>query len=133
LLKKTLHDLDLNDKPHQIWNLDELGFCLDPSKTKVVGKKGVASSRTIGGVGRENTTILMTVNAAGRGKAPPLIIFKGTHIWDELVAPHGDGFPGPTYAATSNELMESDIFLRYFEKMFLSHIGEARPVLLIYD
>ncbi|KAB0800750.1 hypothetical protein PPYR_06489, partial [Photinus pyralis] len=40
LLKKTLRDLDLNDKPHQIWNLDQLGFCLDPSKTKVVGKKG---------------------------------------------------------------------------------------------
>ncbi|KAB0798301.1 hypothetical protein PPYR_09294 [Photinus pyralis] len=93
LLKKTLHDLDLNDKPNQIWNLDELGFCLDPSKTKVVGKKGVASSRTTGGVGRENNT---------GGKAPPIIIFKGKHIWDEWVAPDEDGFPGPTYSATSN-------------------------------
>lgn len=37
LLCKTLDQLELHDKPSQVWNLDETSFCLDPSKTKVVG------------------------------------------------------------------------------------------------
>ncbi|XP_056636655.1 uncharacterized protein LOC130445153 [Diorhabda sublineata] len=132
LLKNILDNLGLRDKPHLIWNLDESGFCMDPSKTKVVGKRGTAASRTTAGAGRENITVLMAGNAAGH-KAPPLIIFKVKNIWNEWVAPDGQGFPGTTYAATANGWMESDIFLKYFEKSFLKEIGDARPVLLIYD
>lgn len=131
LLEKTLNDLNLLDKPQQIWNLDESGFCLDPSKTRVVGNKGTAASRTTAGPGRENITVLMAANAAGY-KAPPLIIFKGKNIWDEWVSTDSK-YPGTTYAATSNGWMESHIFLNYFQKSFLKEIGDARPVLLIYD
>lgn len=132
LLEKTLIDLDLKDKPQFIWNMDESGFSLDPSKVKVVGKKGTASSRTTAGSGRDNITVLMAANAAGH-KAPPLIIYKGKNIWDGWVAPEGKDFPGTTYAATTNGWMESNIFLNYFEKSFLKEIGDARPVLVIYD
>lgn len=38
LLKKTLTDYDLFEKPGLIWNLDETSLSLDPTKTKVVGK-----------------------------------------------------------------------------------------------
>lgn len=34
LLSKTLDELELYDKPSQVWNLDETSFCLDPSKKK---------------------------------------------------------------------------------------------------
>lgn len=44
LLGKSLDELNLRDKPHLIWNLDESSFCTDPSKTKVVGSKGIAES-----------------------------------------------------------------------------------------
>lgn len=94
-MKKQLDELNLYAKPEQIWNLDETNFCLDPSKTKVVGKRGAPSSRTTGSSGKENITVLMAVNAAGF-KAPPCIVFKGNHIWNSWVAPPTECFPGTT-------------------------------------
>lgn len=131
-LGKLLDDLDLRDKPEQVWNLDETNFALDPSKTKVVGKKGAPSSRTTAGSGKENITVLVAVNAAGF-KAPPLIVFKGKNIWSEWVAPPDESYPGTTYAATANGWMESEVFLRYFKNPLLEAFGPRRPILLIYD
>lgn len=132
LLRNTLDELELNDKPEQIWNLDETSFCLDPSKTKVVGKKGSPSSRTISGPGKENTTVLSGCSAAGN-KAPPLIVFKGKNIWDQWMAPQGKGFPNTAYAASPNGWMETEIFANFFEKTFLPCLGSKRPILLVYD
>lgn len=75
LPKTTIEKLNLTNKPHLIWNLDETSFCSDNTKTKVVGAKGVQSTRTSSTSGRENTSVLFACNANG-GKAPPLIIFK---------------------------------------------------------
>lgn len=33
-----MNDLGIVNRPDRIWNLDETSFCLDPSKTKVVGE-----------------------------------------------------------------------------------------------
>ncbi|KAI4463244.1 hypothetical protein MML48_4g00000632 [Holotrichia oblita] len=132
LLGKTLHQLNLRHKPHLICNLDESSFYTDPSKTKVVGSKGIGASRTTAGVGRENITVLMAGNAAGH-KAPPLIIFKGKNLWDEWTIPEDNSFPGTTYVVTSNGWVESEVFLNYFKNSFLKEIGDARPSLLIYD
>ncbi|KAL0829817.1 hypothetical protein ABMA28_003300 [Loxostege sticticalis] len=63
LLKETLLELGIH-KPEQIWNMDETSVCLDPSKTKVVGGKGLPCTRTTQGSGKENVTVLTTVNAA---------------------------------------------------------------------
>lgn len=54
----------------------ESSLCLDASKTREVGAKYVASFRITQGSGRENTSDLMSCNAAG-DKGPPIIIFKG--------------------------------------------------------
>lgn len=132
ILKTVMDDLQLYDIPEQIWNLDETNFSLDPSSTKIVGKKGAVASRTTAGSGRENISVLMAANAAGR-KAPPLIVFKGRNIWDEWVAPPEESFPATSYAATTNGWMETEVFQRYFEKSFLPAVGPRRPVLLIYD
>ncbi|KAH1016019.1 hypothetical protein HUJ04_007306 [Dendroctonus ponderosae] len=43
------------------------------------------------------------------------------------------GYPGTTYAATSNGWMEAEIFQNYFQKSFLKTIGTDRSVLLILD
>jgi len=47
LLWKTMVDLKIEDRTDRIWNLDETSFCLNPSKTKIVGEIGVAATRTI--------------------------------------------------------------------------------------
>ncbi|KAL0833065.1 hypothetical protein ABMA28_001177 [Loxostege sticticalis] len=130
LLKKTIEDLGLNDKPSAIWNLDETSFSKDPSKTKIVGRKGHASTRLIASPGKDNTTVLLAANAVGE-KLPPLIIFKGKNVWDSWTSP--DAYPNTTYAATTNGWMESEVFENFFKKSFIPALGKQRPILLIYD
>lgn len=132
LVSKTIKNLGIENKPHLIWNLDETSFCSDPSKTKVVGKKGAKATRTTSTSGRENTSVLFACNAKGE-KAPPLIIFKGKQIWTHMMPPEGKGFPETTYAASPNGWMQTDIFDNYFKNSFLRTIGTERPVLLFFD
>lgn len=105
----------------------------DPSKTKCVGAKGVASTRTTFGCGRENTSVLMSYSAAGE-VGPPLIIFKGKHLWDKWIGKKSL-FPNTTFAASNNGWMDKEIFINYFQK---SSIETTNPspenlVLVIYD
>lgn len=130
LLKNTLLQLNLIDKPSAIWNLDETSFSKDPEKTKIVGAKGHVAIRVIASPGKDNTTVLLAANALGE-KAPPMIVYKGKNVWDSWIS--SDAYPGTSYAATTNGWMESKVFEMYFKKTFLPAIGNQRPVLLIYD
>ncbi|XP_063634481.1 jerky protein homolog-like [Cydia splendana] len=133
LLQATLKKLNLEQMPSQIWNLDETSVSFDPSKTKVVGKKGVPSSRTTHGTGKDNTTVLTAVNADGV-KISPLIIFKGKFVWDSWMANTDKKYNFElSYAASPNGWIDSNIFLNYLEKVFIPALGKDRPVLLIYD
>ncbi|CAH2011313.1 unnamed protein product [Acanthoscelides obtectus] len=114
----------------QIYNIDETGFCLDPSRIKVVGEKGRAAHRTTSGPARENITVLLGGNAAGE-KLPPLVVFKGKHIWNSWIPT--EEYPGMTYSATKNGWMKTETFQKYFENIFLPNIGKDRPTVLIYD
>ncbi|XP_026728980.1 uncharacterized protein LOC113498807 [Trichoplusia ni] len=133
LLEKVLLDLDLVNRPSQVWNLDETSVSLDPSKTKVVGKIGKASSRTTFGTGKENITVLTAVNANGV-KLTPLIVFKGKYVWNQWIADVKNEYGFElAYAASKKGWMETDIFRNYMEKVFIPNLGDERPVLLIYD
>lgn len=132
LLKKVLVELDIEDKPDRIWNLDESSLSIDPSKSKVVGEKGKSSSRVTSTSGKENTTFVLACNAMGQ-RVPPLIIFKGKNMWDQWKAPPDKEFPGTAYAATPNGWMETEVFKNYFKKTLVPALGDERPVLVIYD
>ncbi|XP_022827114.1 uncharacterized protein LOC111356860 [Spodoptera litura] len=134
LLNKTLKDLSLLENPESIWNLDETSLCLDPTKTKVVGKKNKPCARTTYGSGKENITVLAGASASGK-KLPPLIIFKGKFVWDQWMADlNKDDYDFElTYAASTKGWMESEIFHNYFEKVLIPSLGEKRPALIIYD
>lgn len=132
LLKETLTDLNLLDKPERIWNLDESSFSVYPRKSKIVGGVGFPALRTTSTSGRDNTTVLVMCNAAG-GKAPPLIVFKGVNIWDQWVASEEKIFEGTVYAATKNGWMDSEVFRNYFVNSVIPAVGNDRPVLIIYD
>lgn len=134
-LEKSTEDMDLGGKPHNIWNLDESSFSFDPSKTRIVGARGVAATRTVSGPGRENMSVLLACSAAG-DKCPPLFIFKGKNLWDKWIPTKDEeGFPGSVFAASQNGWMESKIFLNFFENTFLkiAKPSPENPVLLIYD
>ncbi|CAK1596007.1 unnamed protein product [Parnassius mnemosyne] len=132
LLQKTFRDLNLTD-PKRIWNLDETSVCLDPTKTKVVGAKGKPCTRTTYGNGKENITVLTTVNAAGQ-KLHPLIIFKGKHMYEQWMVKNPDKYNFKlTYAASHRGWMETSIFYNYMINVIIPNLGEERPIVLLYD
>lgn len=133
LLGTTLQRLSLVDKPHLVWNLDETSMCTDPSKTKVVGEKGIPSSRTTGGTGKENFTCLVAAYANG-GKAAPLVIFKGLNLWSNWVPESKDNkCPNMTFAASKNGWINCEIFINFLKNNLVPALTEERPVLIIYD
>lgn len=79
-LEQAIHDLNLTDKPTHIWNLDETSFSADPNRIKGVTERGQKVHRNIEGSGKENTTVMACISAAGI-LLPPLIIFQGAHLW----------------------------------------------------
>lgn len=129
-LIKTVEELKLGDKPHLIFNLDETSFCIDPSKTKVVGLKGAKSTRIISSAGRENTSVLICCSADGR-KLPPLVIFKGKNVIESWI--NENNHDETTYAASKKGWMDSQIFYNWFKKVFLQYVPEGLPALLIFD
>ncbi|KAJ8879015.1 hypothetical protein PR048_019621 [Dryococelus australis] len=64
----TNHSLEM--KPEQIYNLDEISFCTDPSRTKIVGEVNSSATRTTSGSGKENRTVLFGANCC-RAEASP--------------------------------------------------------------
>ncbi|KAF2888314.1 hypothetical protein ILUMI_17859, partial [Ignelater luminosus] len=68
--------MGLENKPNQIFNLDETSFYYDPSSVKLLSGVGQKAHRIQDGLGRENTTVLANCNAAGK-VMPPLIVFQG--------------------------------------------------------
>ncbi|XP_063227417.1 uncharacterized protein LOC134533739 [Bacillus rossius redtenbacheri] len=130
LLQKTIEENVLINKPHLIFNCDETGFGHDPSKTKVVGGKGVKCTRTISSAGRENTTVFACCSAAG-DKLPLLCVLKGKNVMESWIDTNSDARTG--YAASKSGWMDGEIFLNWFKKVFLPNIPEERPVLLILD
>nr|CAD7415157.1 unnamed protein product [Timema poppensis] len=66
---------EMKDKVNFIFNCDESGFPSDPSKLRALGEMGKPLNRISGGSGKENTTVLACVSAAGVA-LPPLIVFK---------------------------------------------------------
>lgn len=74
--------------PNQIWNCDESGFPTDPKRCKVVSRSGEVAYRVTPGAGRENTTTLAAVNAAGQA-LPPLVVFPGKNHQESWFSPEG--------------------------------------------
>ncbi|KAJ8909702.1 hypothetical protein NQ315_002742 [Exocentrus adspersus] len=130
LLTSKVDELNLTEKPQQIYNLDETSFSHDPKKTKVVGAVGRRSTRMISSAGRENTSVLICTSASGH-KLPPLVIFKGKNVIESWLSQNVKD--EMAYAASKRGWMESTIFYNWFKKSFLPNIGKDRPVLLIYD
>lgn len=79
-LKETIRQLNLEECPGRIWNLDETSFSSDPNRVKGVAEIGQEVLRNIEGSEKENTTVMACISAAGV-LLPPLIIFQGAHLW----------------------------------------------------
>ena len=130
LLDETLTELDLKDKPHLIYNVDESGLPLDPSRLKIICKKGLKRLyRIIGGSGRDSITVQGCASAAG-DIMPPYIVYSGKNLYQAWTV---GGVQGSRYNTSSNGWMETDVYLDWFEHHFIPNLPAVRPVLLIFD
>lgn len=128
LLQSQIEKLDLQDKPDNIYNLDETYFSFDPSRIKAVGVKGEKFHRNIQGSGRENITVLACVSAGGN-LLPPLFVFQANNLWSSWKG--NNDLPNTFYACSEKGWMTANIFQDYFYK-FCTLVKE-RPLLLIFD
>ena len=127
-IESEMKRLKIKDRPECIWNIDETSLFIDPRNIKVVAPKGVKASRTTATSGREATSIMAGISAAGECLAP-LIIFKGKNIQSTWRGLHS--YPNTQYAVSENGWMMSDIFISWFD-LFCKQQTQ-RPLLLVYD
>jgi hypothetical protein len=113
----------------QIWNMDETGFSLSTRLQYVLAKK---NSRNVSKVAASNSTehisAVITISAAG-SFIPPLIIYKGKRVIDNLL----DGAPpGTVMGFTEKGYMQESLFNQYIQH-FIKSISTKRPALLMLD
>ena len=74
LHEKTIYEAEINERPSQIFNLDESGFPLNPKSPKVMAKKGYKHPSSVTSAETSQITVLSCCNAGGY-TLPPLVIF----------------------------------------------------------
>lgn len=124
LLRSTLDSLELRDKPALVWSLNEMTIRLDNYISNEIGELRRS--------GADVVSMLTAGNAAG-GKAPPLLVFKGTKVLERWKAEVKYLFPGTFYAATVTGFMDGEVFFKYLEKKFIPFLGPQRPAIIIFD
>ena len=129
LLKDTLMNNKLLDRPAQIFNCDETGLPLDQTPTYVVAAKGQTHPRSVVTGTKKQITVLACANAAGN-VLPPLVIFARKALNPDLT--RGE-VPGTMYGLTDNGWMDGEVFENWFTHHFLSHAPAVRPLLLLLD
>lgn len=77
-LENMIKRLQLEDKPAQIWNCDEIGLQFSPNSSKVIAPKGVKSLVERCSTSKENITTLVTVYAAGAAMSPMCVVKEKT-------------------------------------------------------
>jgi len=112
-----------------IYNCDESGMQLDSTNDRVLAPKGVKHvySQSMGT--REHITVHVCVCANGKVMPPMIIFAKGF--------PGGpyarEGPNGALYAKSESGYMDGELYLKWFQKIFLCHCSPVRPVLLVQD
>ena len=129
LLKDTLTNNKLLDRPSQIFNCDETGLPLQHSFSSVVGVKGQKHPRSITTGTKKHISVLACANAGGY-VLPQLVIFSRKGLSPELTK--GE-VPSTMYGLSDNGWMTGEIFENWFAHHFLVHTPATRPLLLLLD
>ena len=116
LLKQTLVQNSLLDKPRLIFNCDETGLPLAPKSPKVVAKKGQKDLSQVTSDKKSQISVLTCVNAAG-DCVPPFVIFnrkmREEYAFGEV--------PNTYYGCSKNGWMDLELFRDWFVSHFLTY------------
>jgi len=114
----------------EIYNTDETGLCLVGKSGKIVVSKGSKQVRLRkGGERGENITCIATVNASGSIVLPPMIIFKGKSLNEDLFT---NAIEGTFFAHSKSSFVDSELFEKWFDRFIVS-VPPKRPLLLLMD
>lgn len=127
ILEETLNKFNLKASPDSVWNLDETYFSSDPTRVRGVAGRGQKVHRRIAGSGKENTTVMACISAAGT-VLPPLVIFQGSHLWSSW---KGDkDLKGNNYYLKHTELnfTQAIFYFRNNVCMFKKRLDDIRNI-----
>lgn len=134
-VKSYLNENDLSgilEDPDKIFNTDESAFFLSPKPGRVLVKRGTKNVYMASGDEKENVTVLLTANAAGK-IAPPMIVYA----YDRIPLYIANKVP-ETWAIGKSDSgwMCGDTFFEYVTNVFnpwLIEEGIQKPVVLFVD
>ena len=131
LLKNVLEEHNFSSRPQDIYNCDETVVDLNKSSQKVVVPRRMKSAHSRHVSSTDHITIHCCVSASG-GTIPPYVIFKGAFPGGNYTA---GGPDGALYGRQESGFMDSELFLKWFTKLFLPHARPTpeRSVLLLVD
>ena len=95
-LSDLVSDLNLEDKPHCIWNMDETSVPLIHKPSKVLAETGIKNIPGRVGNSRDNVSVLGCINASG-SEIPPFVIIKGKTYKSLYAYNTKEGVPGSVY------------------------------------
>jgi len=126
----TLDEYELNEKPCQLFNIDETGLPLSPRPLKMICQIGSKTPSCIESGNKSQVTVVGCVSAAGYS-IPPMIVYsrKSSFLSREMI--QGE-IPGTAYGFSSNGWMDQELFGHWLNH-FLKYAPPARPVLLLMD
>ncbi|XP_069134293.1 uncharacterized protein [Argopecten irradians] len=128
LLKQTVHQLGLENKPHLIYNMDETGFGKGAiAQDKVCVTSGGAYTKQVATTNHSTATVCVSAD----GKVlPSFIVFEKSFPGGS----YRDGIPQEWLFGTSpNGYMDAELFEKWFEQIFLKFASKERPLLLLMD
>ena len=129
LLEETLERSVLEDKPAQVFNMDETGMPLDPKSMKCVAPRGAKTVLAPSSGDKTQITVVACVSASGQ-RMPPLVILNRKRLPPYFS--QGE-VPETRYACTPKGWMDQITFYKWFKGLFLRFAPSVRPLLLLLD
>ena len=119
----------LDDKPLNIWNIDETGIVMEHCPSNVLCLKGYTPQAVTFNRGK-NVTIIAAGNATGT-RIPPYV-FSGKRWNEDLMTT--DSFPGSSGYMTESGWSNSNVFMDYLQQHFKKHVPSSDSTkLVIFD
>ena len=129
LLERTLKDNGLEEKPCQVFNMDETGMPLNPHPPKCVFSRGEKNPVSVCSGEKTQITVVGCVSAAGYC-IPPMVIWDRKQLSLELTT--GE-VPGTFYGLSMKGWMDQELFDGWLSGHFLRYAPPDRPLLLLVD
>lgn len=119
--------------PRRVFNIDETGFMLNPTRDRVLAKRGQRNVyNVVLGNEKESVTVSLGFNAAGE-MCPPLMVLNYARVpnWVQ------NDFPvGWTYQLTKSGWMTGEAFFKYMSEDFMPWIYKQNiplPIIVFVD